>query len=356
MNENRRIVKQLFLSNYHLKRLMIFLGAGVSVLFGIPSLSDMTDTIYRGLTDENRDQIEIVRESLKSFGFSADIENVLTVLEAMKDPLRISEEIGPVVASFKSVEAIETVAHLPELIRTVKIQIRDLCSKPDQDKADTFFQNLWESLRRLHIFGGQNADLWSFAGTFVTTNYDLTFEDAFFHHLRHPVYDGFEHDSSKGAYVFKGNWPNIQQPPHKNLVKLHGSIDYYLQDSSDVIKDRAITSYGRSKPRHELLIYPAGGKSITTTPYYDLYWKFRDLLRHGNRALVLGFSFRDYAIRNIFSDWLSLNANAKLVIYSRSATKSKQLFPDTSIRDRIIARDLEFQTPDFGASLNDDLT
>jgi hypothetical protein len=115
-----------------------------------------------------------------------------------------------------------------------------------------------------------------------------------------------------------------------------------------------LQAIGRQKTRNEALIYPAGEKSITTYPFYDLYYRFREHLKGDFRALALGFSFRDLAIRNIFVDWLRRTPKAKLLVYARSARSREELFP-SDVRSRVLLKDVDFNSPTWLAGFAEDL-
>lgn len=69
----------------------------------------------------------------------------------------------------------------------------------------------------------------------------------------------------------------------------------------------------------------------------------------------MGFSFRDFAIRNIFTDWLALKPNAHLFIYGRTGKIARELFTDNLLKKRISARNIEFDTGVFLNTIESDI-
>jgi len=323
---------------------MIFIGAGVPVAFGIAPLIEMTKIIRDKITKENQtyvDQINQVIERLEANGFVGDIENVLSVLEAMKNPERVYAEIGPKVAALEVAGTLAPMVDIDPLIKSIKLNIKQLCSSPDYDKATAFYNPLLKQLSKMTHIGTEAEEAKRFKSMIVTANYDITIEETLEARGTN-YYDGFSFNEARKIPVFSKSWPQISGLPGSiNLVKIHGSVDYYLEQEGIIVKDRAITKLGRDKKRSELLVYPAGEKSITSTPYYDLYSIFRTELFLGKFMICLGFSFRDFAIRNIVSDWLSINSNAKLILYARHADANRSQFP-SEFQSRIITENVDF--------------
>jgi hypothetical protein len=331
---------------------MIFIGAGVPVAFGIPPLIEMTKTIRKNISSSNgaqASQISLVSEQLEKLGFPADIENVLSVLEAMRNPNRIFQEVGPKIAALQYTGPVESITPIDPLVEAIKMQIKSLCSSPDYQKAVDFYRSFIQKVSNMPRYAG-GEDMGRFKSIIVTTNYDITIEEA----LKAAgvvYYDGFSAVDGRDERVFSSNWPQVSGLGYNvNLVKLHGSIDYYKEPDGAIIKDRSLSRLGMASKRVELLVYPAGEKSITSTPFYDLYSMFRAELFKRTRAVALGFSFRDFAIRNIFSDWLSLDPRARLILYARNASRNRSLFPE-NVRSQVISEDKDFSDPNFIDSL-----
>lgn len=64
---------------------MMLLGAGASAGFGIPTMKELTTECYRILETEGfpSDEMEAIKSSLTAYGFVADFEALLTILDAL---------------------------------------------------------------------------------------------------------------------------------------------------------------------------------------------------------------------------------------------------------------------------------
>lgn len=318
--------------------------------FGVPSLVEMTKIVKESLptSSPEANQFDMVSNELASQGFSTDIENVLSALEALMDPGRIREEIGPKVAALSGGKPLDVICNISELTSRIKQKIKELCTDADFEKAKQFYQMLFEACGASVRKQGGIPGIDLFQTTFVTTNYDVTIEESF-DILGIGYSDGFVWDDIRKQLVFAAAWG-----AGRHLLKMHGSVDYHQNEQGLVVKDRAKEKIGRPRKMQDILVYPAGEKSITTYPYYELYYRFYEELKNQSRVLTLGFSFRDYAIRNLFVDWLRRRRDARLINYSRSARKQHQLFP-SDVSDRVISRDKNFVTEDWRPGFTSDL-
>jgi SIR2-like protein len=85
-----------------------------------------------------------------------------------------------------------------------------------------------------------------------------------------------------------------------NYIKLHGSIDWWLDDSQRVVNSLV----GPENPfvvlTERTIIYPIYEKHITRDPFFTLYEYFRRTLFREDIVIVIGYSFRDLTINNAF--------------------------------------------------------
>ena len=78
---------------------MLFLGAGASYHFGIPTMSKFVDEILDSLPTNRNDwknEINSVKCRLDDKGFRSDIEIILTALTILTDESRIQNYLIPV--------------------------------------------------------------------------------------------------------------------------------------------------------------------------------------------------------------------------------------------------------------------
>jgi hypothetical protein len=148
-----------------------------------------------------------------------------------------------------------------------------------------------------------------------TTNYDLLLEEAF-EQLRSPLFDGFvgaRRPFFDNASVQAGVLPPIPAR-FTRLWKLHGSVNWFLTDDGDVIRD----SDGAGRRR---LIHPSHLKydESRQMPYLALLDRLRAYLSQRGALLVTcGYSFRDDHINAVVGEALAANATGSLIGLMRS--------------------------------------
>ena len=91
---------------------MLFLGAGASKPFGIPTMAEFTEAILAGIESLPPDeptskilndyvsQIRDIQEKAKSWGFNPDIEAILSILQGRTDPKKALNDLGPSLTVF----------------------------------------------------------------------------------------------------------------------------------------------------------------------------------------------------------------------------------------------------------------
>src|SRR5207245_9017097 len=86
---------------------MLFLGAGASKPFGIPTMKEFTEEIPKALRDDEAKEINDILLRLKGHGYpEADMESVMNVLPVREDLTRARRSIGP--RLFEFAEGIQT--------------------------------------------------------------------------------------------------------------------------------------------------------------------------------------------------------------------------------------------------------
>jgi hypothetical protein len=126
-----------------------------------------------------------------------------------------------------------------------------------------------------------------------TTNYDTLLEDALALKLI-PYWDGF----SGGAVAFRNHrfgYDPVEAGARARVVKLHGSIDWHLDDEGRVWRVRETDVYPGRKRR--VLIYPQATKYVATQkdPFagqFDLFRRTFSPVSDGV-LVVCGYSFGD---------------------------------------------------------------
>jgi hypothetical protein len=160
---------------------------------------------------------------------------------------------------------------------------------------------------------------------FFTTNYDDALE-TFFDWAGVPITDGYVEDmaapgiSDQIAYRFDET--EFDDAAALRIYKLYGSIMYARQNSTIT----RIEPYTWSLPSHrrdfgDLLIYPGATKVIWNEPQLQLFYRLHERLRDPSTrfCIVIGYSFSDQVITDIFKDSLALNPSIRVYIVGPQA-------------------------------------
>lgn len=147
-----------------------------------------------------------------------------------------------------------------------------------------------------------------------TTNYDTLLEDALALN-KVPYWDGF----AGGAVAHRTQRYGEPAPSNgqrANLIKMHGSIDWFLCDRGYVWRVRDNDRYPKADRR--VLIYPQATKYIATQqdPFSTQFDLFRKSLNssNSNTLAVCGYSFGDDHINNEIEFALSKEENKTVLL------------------------------------------
>jgi len=322
---------------------MLFLGAGASKAFSIPTMTTFVDEILNSLSatkidadrkmDEDRKkQIEEwenailqIRHRIERKSVRPDIETVLTALTILSDTSTIKNYLAPFNAiSDINIEAREDLA---SLIYEIRRQIYKKCMEFDANHASKVYGKLCTRLNKNNVYrvvfdrkeGGEMLSPVSppITNNVYTTNYDPVYETAL--KLNDINYcDGFIQDHSE--LVFGNFWYDKMV----QLAKLHGSIDYYLRPRDDMVVKHSLpvdenqTDISGDKLQR-MMILPIGEKYVTRTPYLEFLQKLRKDLRKEEIVIVIGFRFRDDPITNAFIDSVSERRRIKMIVVAPQA-------------------------------------
>lgn len=167
-----------------------------------------------------------------------------------------------------------------------------------------------------------------------TTNYDTLFEDAA-EDGGFILVDGFSFSKSLKFSSKYFDYDFVERQGSKipdepkyiskvvHLMKIHGSIDWVLQEDGNVYKVRDINE---ATP---LMIYPRRAKFEQSyeKPYFELFSRFQNDLKQPNTLLMaIGFSFADKHIRSIVEEAVESNPGLKVLIVDINIEKSEYQF------------------------------
>jgi hypothetical protein len=175
----------------------------------------------------------------------------------------------------------------------------------------------------------------------ATLNYDNSIELAA-ERVRRKVVTGID------------EWSRKKKLPYKksgiHLIKLHGSIDWVLEDgvvsSESPIpfkKVRKATGDEIKKTAYRPAVIFGGQNKLTVEgPFLELFRWFQREMEDADRLLVIGYSFRDAHINQVIVDWLNGDPNRTMHVVNgpkfnaRSAPVLKDIRTSEFAKNRLV--------------------
>ncbi|MXR69202.1 SIR2 family protein [Shewanella sp. JBTF-M18] len=309
----------------HLKctELNWLMGAGISFDAKLPLMYPLTNKVKKDLKADDQDVFDkIVAPLFTELPQECHIEHILSHLG---DYAALAERSKDKKISINGAEV--TLVELQEAHRLILDSISNVIrSGYVEDKAgntteqgtiaepiveidshlefvDTLFNHagagIYERRKSVNIF---------------TTNYDTLLEDALALN-KIPYWDGF----SGGAVAHRTQRYGEPLPTNgqrANLIKMHGSIDWFLCEKGHVWRVRDNVRYPKADRR--VLIYPQATKYIATQqdPFSAQFDLFRKALNSSNSNVlaVCGYSFGDDHINNEIEFALSKDDNRTVLV------------------------------------------
>ena len=281
-----------------MKDYVLFTGAGASKPLGYPTTVDFLDMI------PDSPIVKSAREFLKEKLGRYDVEHIVTLFETIDK--FFDTDAGEFIS--KRLPADYQKSNFQKIYRDLKRLFLEVYSKlPDLKKLETAYMPLLEYLgyreNKIHWF---------------TTNYDPTADYLCYEKLKDYYINGFPggvwdesefNSTESGVYVYF----------------LHGCIGMHLR------KDDNRVVLNRSYDRHmvldrNLIIYPGLIKGDKSYGIFEFYYNaLRDRLKKAELVIVIGFSFRDQEIKDIFERAFGENPELKLVVVDPNIEKPDKL-------------------------------
>jgi len=340
---------------------LLFLGAGASQPFDIPTMGKMVTKFEEHLKKNN----------IKGFDLYSDIKKILE--DGYKDKSKIDiEAVFSVVAGISKQISMQEIGHYPfyynkrfgsqgeftkdeiDKAENLRNELQEFilteCQKNFQGLDDIYersfdalFQNMWgpqpQTTKRGHRY---------WVGLKVyTTNYDRVFEN-FWKELP-PLQDYFNRGQSSAPYF---DSQDIDLTRTENtFVKLHGSVDWVFLETGEILEADPST-YTRSRKRGKAMLYPIQQKDLYVDPWFTLFRDFRKGLALSKQLYVIGYGFNDEFILNAFSEALGSRGDNVLIIVNPHAFDLIEKFPEKH-RSKITPLPIRFGDQYFKADFED---
>jgi hypothetical protein len=313
--------------------MLLFLGAGASMPFGVPTMID-----FIKLFDKEVGDSPLYRELKTAFGENCDLEALMTVIEDLsKSPKEFFKAISPQTASFLLQKERKDADHYingdrsqeaGELSAKIKAIIRKECNRAISNDSrilevyDDFFTSLESQKRRViavpSLWGSSQIGSGAHAFTLptdlriFTTNYDQCLE-TYFNRREIDFWRGIVSRYGESVFDVDSYDPLLAENMPCKIYKLHGSVDLFRKE--DKIKrlevPRAEDPFLIKEYGEEFMRWPiefGGYRHIVESPYLDLFRRLRDVAKQKTWWIVIGFSFRDRTICSLLNDVLRLKS------------------------------------------------
>ena len=308
---------------------ILFFGAGASAPFGIPTMQQMVEDFETSLLPANKAEEKMLYQEIRRFlgetlGRTIDLEAVFTIVDSIinwsSDKMGIAalyhamkaaqEAQGGAVASLKppSPEIVQTARSLEaDFERFVQnaCQIGEGVSARIDEVYKSFFDSLGGVVSGNNL-QGQSGRTQIVVGPMFTTNYDAVLEHYWLDLVRLSLNTGFTYDNVAGMLVSNPDTfrPNFVGQGDPRLFKLHGSITWYMDDYGRLTEQRVPpqgmrTVTGR-KFTGQVMLYPLEEKDLFVEPYQTMFLMLNRELAAAKHWIVVGYSFGDRILRNIF--------------------------------------------------------
>jgi len=316
--------------------ILLFLGAGSSRPFGVPTMTQMVAKFENYLIENNIPERYLytqIKSTLeKGYDISQiDIESVFSVIQGIADsitPQKMGHFPFYYIKKFGSEHKFSSkeIEDAQKLRNALETFIKNECQfvGADNEKLkiyeksyDPLFKNLYEITRKKNPKGFEYSVGWKA----YTTNYDLIFEDYWAELI--PIIDFFTFDQSQFAYfdTNKQIYGQIQ-----TFVKLHGSIDWLKLEDGSVLKSNPNT-FTRIKKKGIAMLYPIQQKDLYLHPWITLFQELKFGLKACDRWYIIGYAFNDPFILEIFEE--SFTSQKRMIIINPHKGNPKKIIQTT---------------------------
>lgn len=180
--------------------------------------------------------------------------------------------------------------------------------------------NHWSKVGGVSSYGTMDGGLYCKWPIF-TTNYDVILETYWEKFAQREIITGFEPN---------GKWNRrLLQSDDLRLYKLHGSLCWWQDQDGKIQKLQVIPKGGKKASgevfKSQVMIYPIEEKQLYLDPYVCLFERLNYELKKNDIWIVIGYSFGDQVISNVFEE--ESNQFTKLIIVGPHAKDISKRLP-----------------------------
>jgi hypothetical protein len=313
---------------------LFFFGAGASAPFGIPTMKqfvlDFEEKLKQKGTVKERNIYAQIKSSLEErLHDSVDLEGVFTVIDGIINccPDRLGLLSIYLASKIRqpTESEVKTCRHLKQIFHSF---VREKCLIPDssfgkisQVYSDFFNRLCVESDTQNVLYLSRGKYRYCANWGMFTTNYDTCLE----HYWRQVARVNL--NTATKAREETRTWildPELITVQGLSLFKLHGSISWLLESDGTITEEQALM--GRQLlGRHfigEMMVYPIQQKELYLEPYISMFKQLNRQLRLKPVWIVIGYSFNDPVIQEIFVR--NSSEDKRIVLVHPDARKVKE--------------------------------
>ena len=336
---------------------IVFLGAGASREFGIPTTRDMVfefrDSLRPASSDDYTDKAlcdHIFCRLGEYPGF--DIETLVTVLEHIIDPSKTIQHVlaHPTLRYFsvmggswniitdmvikQSKREKESASRLLERVKDFIIKKCGVVLLRSEERfgiLDQFFTSIFGGATDFTVLRQSDYPTDNALDVF-TTNYDRIIE-LYCIYCRWIMNNG-EGEVREGTFSARAGELDLNKLTQINrgckIYKLHGTVNWYVDDDtgrpmfSPTVPEVGKRDLYGSQVRENMLIFPMKDWYTFREPYYPLFHALKAKLLDCKNCYVVGYSFRDDDILGLFMDAIDLNKKLTFCLVDPAAQETAQ--------------------------------
>jgi len=331
---------------YNSKNVLFFFGAGASAPFGIPTMkqfvSDFDCYLAKNVDKKEQELYIDIKKSLETkLNRAPDLEAIFSVIDGIINfdgfeklnmfTLYFATQYRE---NFPSKGQIQIANSLKQKFQAF---IKENCSIPESSFTNIgrIFKDFFNRVAS-ESGGGYNTLLdfaFNYDWTIFTTNYDLILEYYWCEIVQAGLDTNFEWNDSRRMMIISPEKIFSERRDKIKLFKLHGSVNWQIEGrTKDVIEtsEKGGSLMGR-KYVGELMLYPIAEKQLYLEPFISMLARLNRELQRKNIWIVVGYSFNDPVIEEIFLKHCSekkhlilVHPEAKLIVDKKFAgTKAK---------------------------------
>lgn len=115
-------------------------------------------------------------------------------------------------------------------------------------------------------------------------------------------------------------------------MKLHGSLNWQKVDNGMIVKsERERMNIGGRSVIGQAMLYPIEQKDLYLEPWFDLFRGFKKDLLQMKIWVIIGYSFNDSFVKEIFLECMKKNQHKMIVVHPSAELIKEKMFNFDSV-------------------------